>query len=390
MSILRGLQVTYPWKNFIDFEANTVHYRAPGRVNIIGEHTDYNDGYVLPTTTSACTDVTAKARDDRQVRLASRNLQDEKTFSLDDVTINDSPIWTDYARGVAVEIEAHGTTLCGADVTVNGNIPIGGGLSSSASFEVGIAVALLDVAGASLPEKKIAQICQLAEIRFAGVNCGIMDQLAIAGCERGKAMLIDCRTLDARHADIPDNARLLVVDSGVRHQLPDSDYNERATECAEAVRVLSSDNIGIGALRDVSIEMLESNKHELGDLLFRRARHIVTENQRVLDAFAALQAADLDALGELISQSHLSLRDDFEISCDPVDRLVEIADACPGTLGSRQIGGGFGGCVLCLTTDEHLDAAREQITVAYSQVSGADPWVHVVEPSDPAGPVTEQ
>lgn len=374
----------------LDREANSVHYRAPGRVNIIGEHTDYNDGYVLPTTTSACTDVTAKVRDDRQVRLTSRNLQDEKTFSLDDVAVSDAPSWADYARGVAVEIEAHGTALRGADMTINGSIPIGGGLSSSASFEVGIAVALLDLADASLSEKRIAQLCQLAEIRFAGVNCGIMDQLAIAGCERGKAMLIDCRTLETRHADIPDHARLLIVDSGVRHQLPDSDYNERATECAEAVTILSSDNIGISALRDVSTEMLESNKHELGDLLFRRARHIVTENQRVLDAFTALQVADLGALGELISQSHVSLRDDFEISCDPVDQLVEIADACPGTLGSRQIGGGFGGCVLCLTTDEYLDAAREQITVEYSQLSGTDPWVHVVEPSDPAGPVTEQ
>jgi galactokinase len=367
-----------------------VQYRAPGRVNIIGEHTDYNDGFVLPTTSSAYTSITAERRDDRQVRLTSRNLQDEKSFSLDDVAISDSPTWADYARGVAVEMEAHGIPLCGADITINGNIPIGGGLSSSASFEVGMAVALLDIAGASLPEKRIAQICQLAEIRFAGVNCGIMDQLAIAGCQRGKAMLIDCRTLDTQHADIPESARLLVVDSGVRHQLPDSDYNERATECSEAVAILSSTNPDVTALRDVSLEMLESNKRALGDLLYRRARHIVTENQRVLDAFDALQASDLASLGKLISESHTSLRDDFQISCGPVDQLVDIADACPGALGSRQIGGGFGGCVLCLTTDEHLDAVREQITVEYSRVSGEDPWVHVVEPSDPAGPVAEE
>ena len=367
-----------------------MHYRAPGRVNIIGEHTDYNDGFVLPTTSSAYTNVIAEKRDDRQVRLVSRNLQDEQSFSLDDTAISESPIWADYARGVAVELEAHGTRLCGADITIDGNIPIGGGLSSSASFEVSIAVALLGLAGVTLSEKKIAQICRLAEIRFAGVNCGIMDQLAIAGCERGKAMLIDCRTLTTKHVDIPAHARLLVVDSGVRHQLPDSDYNERATECAEAVGILSTDNTRVKALRDASLDMLESSKGQLGDLLFRRAHHIVTENQRVLDAFDVLQASDLEALGKLISQSHESLRDDFQISCGPVDRLVEIADACPGTLGSRQIGGGFGGCVLCLTTDEQLDAVREQITVEYSQVSGEDPWVHVVEPSDPAGHVTEQ
>lgn len=367
-----------------------MHYRAPGRVNIIGEHTDYNDGFVLPTTTSAYTNVTAERRDDRQVRLRSRNLNDAKSFSLDDVATSDSPTWADYARGVAVEIEAHGIALCGADITIDGNIPIGGGLSSSASFEVGIAVALLDIAGATLPDKRIAQLCQLAEIHFAGVNCGIMDQMAIAGCERGKAMLIDCRTLHTQHADIPDHARLLVVDSGVRHLLPESDYNERATECADAASILSRNDAGVKALRDVSVEMLESSRDELGELLFRRARHIVTENQRVLDAFDALQSADLQSLGQLVSQSHASLRDDFQISCGPVDQLVEIADTCSGALGSRQIGGGFGGCVLCLTTDEYLDAVREQIAVEYGRISGQTPWVHVVEPSDPAGPVPKE
>ncbi len=367
-----------------------MQYRAPGRVNIIGEHTDYNDGFVLPTTTSAYTTVTAERRNDRYVRLTSRNLQEEKTFQLDDIVISESPSWADYARGVAVEIEAHGTRLPGADLTINGNIPIGGGLSSSASFEVGIAVAMLDLAGTTLPAQQIAKICQSAEIRFAGVNCGIMDQLAISGCQRGRAMLIDCRTLDIQHADIPDHARLLVVDSGVRHQLPDSDYNIRATECARAVAAIAGNGADVTALRDVSIEMLEAQMHELGDFLYRRARHVIKENRRVLNAFDALQAADLSALGELISESHASLRDDFEISCDPVDRLVAIADACPGALGSRQIGGGFGGCVLCLTTDEHLDAVRKRITFEYCRISGADPWVHVVEPSDPAGPIAKQ
>jgi galactokinase len=377
-------------EEFLAWRDDTVHYRAPGRINIIGEHTDYNDGFVLPTTSSAYTNITAERRDDRTVRLISQNLDDEQSFSLDDTAVGDAPIWADYARGVAVELEAHGTTLRGANINVNGNIPIGGGLSSSASFEVGIAVALLDIAEATLSEKGIAQICQLAENRFAGVNCGIMDQLAIAGCERGKAMLIDCRTLETQHADIPDHARLLVVDSGVRHLLPDSDYNERGEECKQAVSILARENAGVEALRDVSIEMLESSKLALGDVLFRRAHHIVSENTRVLRAFDALQRSDLATLGTLISKSHESLRDDFEISCDPVDRLVAIADVCPGTLGSRQIGGGFGGCVLCLTTDEHLDAVREQVTVEYSQFSGREPWVHVVEPTDPAGPVTQE
>ena len=362
-------------------------YRAPGRVNIIGEHTDYNEGYVLPTTTSAYTNVTAERRGDRLVRLTSRNLNDEKTFDLDDVATSDTPGWADYARGVAVEIEAQGTRLAGADITVDGNIPIGGGLSSSASFEVGIAVALLDVAGAALPQKHIARICQLAEIRFAGVNCGIMDQMVIAGCERGKAMLIDCRTLEACHVAIPPSARLLVIDSGVRHQLPDSGYNERAAECSEAVAIISTNNASVAALRDVTKEMLAAARSDLGDLLYRRARHVVSENERVLEAFGRMQAGDLETLGQLISLSHASQRDDFEISCDPVDQLVAIADACGGALGARQVGGGFGGCVLCLTTDEHLDAVQDEIIVEYTKASGAKPWVHVVAATDPAGPV---
>jgi galactokinase len=367
-----------------------VQFRAPGRVNIIGEHTDYNDGFVLPTTTAAYTNITACPRDDRQVRLNSRNMEDEKSFSLDDIAVSDSPGWVDYARGVAIEIEAHGTQLKGADLDIHGNIPIGGGLSSSASFEVGIAVALLNIANANLDARSIARICQRAEIRYAGVNCGIMDQFSIAACKRGKAMLIDCRSLETQHVEIPDDARLLVIDSGVRHLLPESDYNERGSECTEAVSILSGNDPTITALRDVSTQMLVSSSGALGDRLYRRARHVVTENQRVLDAIDALRSQNLDALGKLISASHASLRDDFEISCGPVDQLVEIADACHGALGSRQIGGGFGGCVLCLTTDKHVNAVRDQITLKYGQISGAEPWVHVVSPSDPAGPVTDQ
>lgn len=364
-----------------------MQYRAPGRVNIIGEHSDYNEGFVLPTTTSAYTNVTAELRTDRQVRLTSRNLDDTKTFALDDIVVRASPDWSDYARGVIAEIEADGTALRGADIVINGNIPIGGGLSSSASFEVGIAIAMLDLAGATLPKQRIAQLCQRAEIRYAGVNCGIMDQLTIAGCEKGKAMLIDCRSLETKHVDIPTEAQMLVVDSGTRHQLSECGFNDRTRECAEAVEVLSSANSDVTALRDVSLAMLEKRKGDLGNVLYRRARHVVTEIKRVLDAFDALRINDLATLGHLINASHASLRDDFEVSCEAVDQLVEIANACPGVLGSRQIGGGFGGCVLCLTTAEHLEDVRERITVEYGRLSGADPWVHVVAATNPAGPV---
>ncbi len=360
-----------------------MQYRAPGRVNIIGEHTDYNDGFVLPTTTAAYTWITADRREDRQVHIASRNLGASQVFELDHTEISASPEWHDYARGVAAEIEATGITLPGAELVVDGAIPIGGGLSSSASFEVGIAVALLDLAGASLPPTEIARICQRAEIRYAGVNCGIMDQYAIAGCEKGRAMLIDCRSLDARHVDIPATARLLVVDSGVRHQLPDSGYNDRARECEDAVAILARSN-EVRALRDVDMAMLTVSRDELGDLLYRRARHVVTENQRVLDAFEALAESDLGLLGRLIRDSHASQRDDFEITCAAVDRLVEIADGCDGVMGSRQVGGGFGGCVLCLTSDQHLPDVQDEIRDEYGRASGSEPWMHVVSPTAPA------
>jgi galactokinase len=364
-----------------------VRYRAPGRVNIIGEHTDYNDGFVLPTTTSAYTNVTANRRNDREVHLYSRNLDTSAVFDLDDTSISEAPIWADYARGVAVEIERDGTRLVGADITIDGEIPIGGGLSSSASFEVAIGTALLDLAGQSLPERRLARICREAEIHFAGVNCGIMDQMAIAGCEKGKAMLIDCRTLETEHVDIPEHARLLVVDSGVRHQLPDSGYNDRARECRDVVEVLAALEPGVTALRDVSVQSLDKHCDKLGDVLYRRARHIVTENGRVHEAFDALAGNDLVGLGALVSQSHLSLRDDFEISCQAVDQLVEIANACRGSLGARQVGGGFGGCVLCLTTDDHLPHVQEQIRLDYGRVLGTEPWMHVVQATEPAGRV---
>ncbi len=363
-----------------------MQYRAPGRVNIIGEHTDYNDGFVLPTTTSAYTLITADRREGREVHIASRNLNASQVFALDRTEISTSPDWYDYARGVAAEIEATGITLPGAEIVVDGAIPIGGGLSSSASFEVGIAVALLDLAGASLPVTEIARICQRAEIRYAGVNCGIMDQYAIAGCEKGRAMLIDCRSLDARHVEIPATARLLVVDSGVRHQLPDSGYNDRASECKSAVTILARSN-EIRALRDADMAMLNASRDALGNLLYRRARHVVTENQRVLDAFGALAENDLSLLGSLIRDSHASQRDDFEITCSAVDRLVEIADECDGVMGSRQVGGGFGGCVLCLTSDRHLSEVQDEIRDRYGRSSGSEPWMHVVSPTAPAGRV---
>jgi len=359
-------------------------FRAPARVNIIGEHTDYNDGLVLPTTTALFTSVTALPRPDRIIRIESREMRNVQSFDLDDIEPAKNPGWIDYAKGVAAELEAEGIRLQGADLKIESQIPLGGGLSSSASFELAVATALLRLADRSLPGPSLAAICQRAEIRYAGVNCGIMDQFTIACCKRGNAMLLDCRSLDVEQVAIPPSAGMLIIDSGVKHRLPESAYNKRSDECAEAVKILSQDAPQVVALRDLKLEMLETQKDRLGDLLYRRCRHVVSENQRVRDAYAALRSGDLEKLGKLISDSHASLRDDFEVSCDEVDQLVEIADECTDVPGSRILGAGFGGCVLSLVGLDNIEEVAGKITQKYKQVTGHDPWTHIVQGSEPA------
>ena len=359
-------------------------FRAPARVNIIGEHTDYNEGLVLPTTTALFTSVAASPRPDRIIQVTSNDMQDTRSFDLDDIEPDKNPQWIDYAKGVAAEIEAEGIQLSGANLEIESEIPLGGGLSSSASFELAVATALLEIATATLPKPVIAELCRRAENRYVGVKCGIMDQYTVACCKRGHAMLLDCRSLDVEQVAIPPSAGMLIIDSGVKHRLPDSGYNRRSDECAEAVNILSQDAPKFAALRDLSMEMLETQKDRLGDLLYRRCRHVVSENQRVRDAYAALQSGDLVKLGKLISVSHASLRNDFEVSCDEVDQLVAIADECSGVLGSRMVGGGFGGCVLSLVESGKVDEAARQIRQKYKEAIGDDPWTHIVQAAEPA------
>jgi galactokinase len=359
-------------------------FRAPARVNIIGEHTDYNDGLVLPTTTALFTSVTAVPRPDRIIRIESREMRNVQSFDLDNIEPAKNPGWIDYAKGVAAELEAEGIHLQGANLEIESRIPLGGGLSSSASFELAVATALLRLADRSLPGPSLATICQRAEIRYAGVNCGIMDQFTVACCKRGNAILLDCRSLDAEQVAIPQSAGMLIIDSGVKHRLPESAYNKRLDECAEAVNILSQDAPQIVALRDLKMDMLEMQKDRLGDLLYRRCRHVVSEIQRVRNAFAALQAGDLSNLGKLISASHASLRNDYEVSCDEVDQLVRIADQSTGVLGSRMIGAGFGGCVLSLVESDNIDEAARQVRQKYEDLTGDEPWMHIVQAANPA------
>ena len=257
-------------------------------------------------------------------------------------------------------------------------------LRSSASFELAIATALLGIADASLPKPDIAILCQRAENRYAGVNCGIMDQFTVACCERGNAMLLDCRTLCVEQVAIPTGVGMLITHSGVQHRLPDSGYNSRADECAEAVMRLQNKLPGLSTLRDLSAEDMGRHKDRLGDRLYRRCRHVVSENQRVRHAFTALKSGDIEHLGNLVCASHVSLRDDFEVSCNEVDQLVAIADASAGVLGSRMVGAGFGGCVLSLIESDKIDEAARQIRQKYIDAAGNEPWTHIVQAAEPA------
>lgn len=363
--------------------ANARLFRAPGRVNIIGEHSDYNDGLVLPTNTALYTWLMIKPRADRTVRVNTRNLEDTQSFSLDDIRRNENPGWLDYLKGVAAGITAKGIRLSGAEITIDSDIPIGGGLSSSASLELATATAMLAISGATLPPLEIATLCLQAEQRYAGVNCGIMDQYSVACCNRGEAIRLDCRSLEATSVSIPGEISLLITDSSVKHNLVEGGLNNRAGECTEAVARLAEFIPGISALRDVSTEQLDQHGARLDTMLHRRSRHVVSEIERVRQAFEALQANDAEKLGTLISASHASLRDDFEVSCDEIEALVTIADSCDGVLGSRVVGAGFGGCVLSVTRTDMLDDAIRQITARYRDVIGKAPWVHVVSVTDP-------
>ena len=363
-------------------------FRAPGRVNIIGEHTDYSDGLVLPVNTGLYTWVTAKPREDRRVFVTAVNFGESDSFDLDDIEPRNDPGWIDYAKGVARQLEEGGAKLIGADIAVDGEIPIGGGLSSSASLELAIGTALLGLADQYMPASQLARACQLAERRYAAVDCGIMDQFSVACGRRNQAMMLDCRSLETRFVGLPEDLALIVTDSGTRHALPDSGYNDRHDECRQAVRILRAVDPGIEKLRDVDADLIGRERRRLGGSLYRRSRHVVSEIARVREAFTALVTGELCTLGNLVRASHASLRDDFAVSCDEIETLVGIADSCAGVLGSRMVGGGFGGCVLSVARKEDERRIMEDIVKGCEKEMGRSPWIHAVTPAFPAGEVT--
>ena len=367
--------------------------QAPGRVNLIGEHTDYNDGFVLPCGIDYRTVIAVKARDDRLVRVIAADYgHGLDTFDLDaPITPHPDLQWANYVRGTVKMLAEHlaplGLSLRGADLAIAGNVPQGAGLSSSASLEVAVGQAFKAMLGLNdhggVTQTDLALIAQRAENRFVGVNCGIMDQLISARAEAGHALLIDCRSLSGQPVHLPESVAVMVVHSRVRRGLVGSEYNTRRTQCEAAAR-----HYGVPALRDVDLARLERDRGGLDEVVYRRARHIVTENARTVDAAAALAAGDLVQLGELMAASHVSMRDDFEITHPAIDRLVDIAQQAVGHEGgARMTGGGFGGCIVVLLPDARIPDVQAAIEAAYRSPEGEPPTIWVSHAATGAGPL---
>jgi len=353
--------------------------RAPGRVNLIGEHTDYNDGFVLPMAIERATWLALRSRDDRIVRLASEGHENVE-FSLDNL-VRGSDGWAEYVKGVAWA--AGSAELLGWEGAFASDIPIGAGLSSSAALEIAATLAFASVSEQPWDPTASALTAQRAENEWVGMSCGIMDQLIVAAAEADHATLIDCRTLGLTAAPIPGDVAVVILDTGTRRQLVDSEYDERRTACERAARAA-----GAPALRDLSIADLVELTRSVDDVTFRRARHVITENTRTIEAAVALEAGNVHRVGELMNDSHKSLRDDFEVSSSALDLMVEIASGVEGCIGARMTGAGFGGCAVALVRDE--DAARfvTEITRRYSAACDSEPVAYVTKGA--AGASAEQ
>ena len=347
---------------------------APGRVNLIGEHTDYNAGFVLPAAIDRTVAVALAHRDDDVIRAYSLDYDQRDEFQAGCVRrFAGSRGWRDYLRGVVWALADSQYAIVGADIAIAGDVPKGAGLSSSAAIEVALAGGLTAIAEIEIDRRLLAVLCQRAENFFVGVQSGIMDQYAAGVGQAGHALLIDCRSLEAEPVPLPPGIAIVVVDSKVARRLAETPYNRRREECAEAARTL-----GVDSLRDATIEMLSRLS---GDLL-KRARHVVTENARVLAAAEALRTGDLDRLGALMAESHASMRDDFEASSPEIDLLVELARQANGVIGARVTGAGWGGCTVNLVREDAVDTFAAQVAGEYARRTGLAAEVHVCRAVD--------
>jgi galactokinase len=362
-----------------EFGSEPTHMAVgPGRVNLIGEHTDYNDGFVLPVAIKRDVRMALRPRSDRHVRVVSLEYDGAAEFDLDDLTYDDDRLWLNYIQGVAQALEAEGVSLIGFDAVLSGNVPRASGLSSSAALEIASAHAFLTATdqAAALDGPRIALAAQRAENEFVGVNCGIMDQFISELGSEGHALLIDCRSLDYELVPVPSEAALIIGNTKASRSLAGSAYNERRRECEEGVARLRQALPDIKALRDVSSEELEAHKALLPETVYRRCRHVVGENERVLAAVAALKQGDLVEMGRLMDASHASLRDDYEVSSDALDAMVAAMRQAPGCYGARLTGAGFGGCAVALVKPGVEQQVADAIYRDYPRATGIWPDVY--------------
>ncbi len=363
----------------------THFFRAPGRVNLIGEHTDYNDGFVLPCAINYHTVIAAAPRDDLQVSVVAADFGEQTSrFNLDDpINRDETASWSNYVRGVAWALLERGYKLRGANLVIAGDVPQAAGLSSSASLEVAAGLALTRLSNLEVDGKVLALNGQQAENDFVGMRCGIMDQFIATLGQKEHALLIDCRSLDYRAVPIPAGVAVIIANSNVKRGLVDSEYNTRRRECEEAAA-----HFGVPALRDVFPDVFALHADELDETVAKRARHVITENVRTEAAAAALAQGDLKWMGRLMAESHLSMRDDFEITVPPIDALVGIIGEVIGDKGGvRMTGGGFGGCVVALAPQDMAAAVEAAIAEKYPAMSGLEATVYICQASAGAGEI---
>ncbi|CED57003.1 galactokinase [Aliivibrio wodanis] len=357
--------------------------QAPGRVNLIGEHTDYNDGFVLPCAINYQTVVAAAKRDDNIVRVVSVDYGNE-TDEFDitqEITFQENKMWANYIRGVVKCLIGRGFEFKGADISVSGNVPQGAGLSSSAALEVVIGQTFKELYNLNISQAEIALNGQQAENEFVGCNCGIMDQMVSAEGNENHAMLLDCRSLETTAVSMPENMSVVIINSNKKRGLVDSEYNTRREQCEEAARIF-----GVKALRDVSIEEFNAKAHELDEMVAKRARHVITENDRTEEAAKVLASGDMKRMAVLMAESHASMRDDFEITVKEVDALVDIVKNVIGTEGGvRMTGGGFGGCIVALVPPVLVDEVKAAVEELYETATGLKESIYVCQAKNGAG-----
>ena len=358
--------------------------RAPGRVNLIGEHTDYNSGFVLPAAIDRYIWFAGRPRGDRRVRVHSLDFGDQVEFSLDDNQQDAQHPWSNYLRGVSKFLEADGHRLGGADVAFGGDVPREAGLSSSAAVEVAASTFWQRLMKLDLDPVYVVKLSRKAENEFVGVPCGIMDQFISALGRQDHALFLDCRDLTYHHVPLRSDVKIVVCNSGVKRALAQSEYEVRLKQCQQAVAQLGTTGLAVKSLRDVNAAELEAASSVLSERLLKRARHVVTENQRVLEAVKVLEKGNLERFGELMNASHESLRDDYEVSSKELDVLVELARKQPGVLGARMTGAGFGGCTVNLVRRDAVDGFANAVRTGYQEILGLDAEIYVCQASNGA------